>query len=68
MSLDILECQIPIDRTPAQEALTNAEKHTQSSNVDVSVVSDGGFYSIRLRDFAIGFAPAVPRQGLAAVR
>jgi hypothetical protein len=51
----------------AQEALTNALKHSQSPKVDVNVVSNGRVLSMRIRDFGVGFDPAVPREGLGLV-
>jgi len=51
----------------AQEALTNAVKHSRSSRVDVTVVSSGQTLSMRIRDFGIGFDPAVEKEGLGLV-
>jgi PAS domain S-box-containing protein len=51
----------------AQEALANAVKHSKSPRVDVSVISNGRVLSMRIRDFGIGFDPALPREGLGLV-
>jgi signal transduction histidine kinase len=51
----------------AQDALIHAVKHSQSSKVDASVVSNGRVLSTRIRDFGDGFDPAVPREGLGLV-
>jgi PAS domain S-box-containing protein len=51
----------------AQEALMNAVKHSRSARVDVAVVSDGRVLSMRIRDFGVGFDPAVERDGLGLV-
>jgi len=51
----------------AQEALTNAAKHSRSSRVDVTVVSNGRLLRMRIRDFGVGFDPAVERDGLGLV-
>jgi signal transduction histidine kinase len=51
----------------AQEALTNAAKHSRSSRVDVTVVANGQLLRMRIRDFGVGFDPAVERDGLGLV-
>ena len=51
----------------AQEALTNAVKHSRSARVEVAVVSDGRVLSMRIQDFGVGFDPAVERDGLGLV-
>jgi signal transduction histidine kinase len=51
----------------AQEALTNAVKHSRSARVEVAVVSDGRVLNMRIRDFGVGFDPAVERDGLGLV-
>jgi len=51
----------------AQEALTNAVKHSRSARVDVAVASDGRVLNMRIRDFGVGFDPAVERDGLGLV-
>jgi PAS domain S-box-containing protein len=51
----------------AQEALTNAVKHSRSSRVDVAVLSNDRVLSMRIRDFGVGFDPQVPKDGLGLV-
>ncbi len=51
----------------AQEALTNAVKHSRSSRIDVSVAIDGRVLRMRIRDFGVGFNPAMQRNGLGLI-
>lgn len=55
----------------AQEALTNAAKHSRSENVRVSLIQEGGRVRLEIQDWGIGFDPAaVPsgRFGLEGIR
>lgn len=51
----------------AQEALTNAVKHSKSSRVDVSLASAEGILRMRVKDYGVGFDPAVRGTGLGLV-
>lgn len=51
----------------AQEALTNAVKHSNSSRVEVSLTDAGGVLRMRIKDFGIGFDPTVRGAGLGLV-
>lgn len=51
----------------AQEALTNAVKHSRTSRVNVSVTRDGRILRMRIRDFGIGFDPKTRGNGLGLV-
>jgi len=51
----------------AQEALSNAGKHSQSSKVDVGLFCDGHLLRMRIRDFGVGFDPSVRGSGLGLV-
>jgi|GEM_PF-1796294 len=51
----------------AQEAFTNAVKHSGSPRVDVYLIMDGRKLRLRIRDFGIGFNPAVHRSGLGLI-
>jgi PAS domain S-box-containing protein len=51
----------------AQEALSNAGKHSKSSKIDVGVFCDGRLLRMRIRDFGVGFDPLVRRNGLGLV-
>jgi len=51
----------------AQEALTNAVKHSNSSRVDVTVATDGGVLRMRIKDFGVGFDPGARGTGLGLV-
>jgi two-component system, NarL family, sensor kinase len=47
----------------AQEALTNACKHSQSKNVKVSLVQDNGTIRLEVQDWGIGFDPGAVEKG-----
>ena len=51
----------------AQEALSNAGKHSKSSKIDVGVFCDGRLLRMRIRDFGVGFDPSVRGNGLGLV-
>lgn len=51
----------------AQEALTNAVKHSKSPQIDVNVAADGCVLRMRVRDFGVGFDPAIQRNGLGLI-
>jgi PAS domain S-box-containing protein len=65
---EVLPDQVPISfYRVAQEALTNAGKHSKSSKIDVGVFFDGHFLRMRIRDFGVGFDPSVGGNGLGLV-
>lgn len=51
----------------AQEALTNAVKHSNSSRVEVSLTYTAGVLRMRIKDFGIGFDTTVRGAGLGLV-
>jgi PAS domain S-box-containing protein len=51
----------------AQEAISNAGKHSKSSKVDVGVCCDGRRLRMRIRDFGVGFNPSIRGNGLGLV-
>ena len=51
----------------AQEALSNAGKHSKSSKIDVGVFCDGRLLRMRIRDFGVGFDSSVRGNGLGLV-
>lgn len=51
----------------AQEGLMNALKHSESSRIDVSLDCCGQILRMRIKDFGIGFDPAVMGKGLGLV-
>jgi PAS domain S-box-containing protein len=51
----------------AQEALTNAVKHSKSLRVDVSLTSAEGVLQMRVKDYGVGFDPSVRGSGLGLV-
>jgi len=51
----------------AQEALTNAVKHSRSTRIDVSMMREGSVLKMRIKDYGIGFDTAVRRSGLGLV-
>jgi PAS domain S-box-containing protein len=51
----------------AQEALSNAGKHSKSSKIDVGLCCDGRLLRMRIRDFGVGFDPSVRWNGLGLV-
>ena len=48
----------------AQEALSNAGKHSKSPQIDVGLFYDGRRLRMRIRDFGVGIAPSVRSNGL----
>ena len=55
----------------AQEALTNACKHSQSERISVSLLQRGDRLSIKIRDWGVGFDPkTIPKNhfGLEGIR
>jgi PAS domain S-box-containing protein len=62
---EVLPNQVPICfYRVAQEALSNAGKHSKSSKIDVGVFFDGRLLRMRIRDFGVGFDPSVLGNGL----
>lgn len=51
----------------AQEALSNAGKHSKSSKIDVGLFCDGRLLRMRVRDFGVGFDPSVRGNGLGLI-
>jgi len=51
----------------AQEALSNAGKHSRSSKIDVGLFFEGRLLRLKIRDFGVGFDPSVRRNGLGLV-
>ena len=51
----------------AQEAISNAGKHSKSSKIDVGVCCDGRLLRMRIRDFGVGFDPSVGGNGLGLI-
>jgi PAS domain S-box-containing protein len=65
---EVLPDQVPICfYRVAQEALSNAGKHSESSRIDVGVFCDGRLLRMRIRDFGVGFDPSVRGNGLGLV-
>lgn len=53
----------------AQEALSNAQKHSQAQNVEVDVRWEAGQLTVMVRDRGQGMAPSAPRgMGLESMR
>ncbi|HEY7533358.1 MAG TPA: PAS domain-containing protein, partial [Nitrospiraceae bacterium] len=48
----------------AQEALSNAGKHSKSSKIDVGLFYDGRLLRMRIKDFGVGIDPSVRGRGL----
>jgi signal transduction histidine kinase len=48
----------------AQEALSNAGKHSKSSTIDVGLFYDGRLLRMRIKDFGVGIDPSVRGRGL----
>jgi signal transduction histidine kinase len=48
----------------AQEALSNAGKHSKSSKIDVGLFYDGRLLRMRIKDFGVGIDPLVRGNGL----
>ena len=48
----------------AQEALSNAGKHSKSSKIDVGLFYDGRLLRMRIKDFGVGIDPSVRGNGL----
>ena len=48
----------------AQEALSNAAKHSKSSKIDVGLFYDGRLLRMRIKDFGVGIDPSVRGNGL----
>jgi len=48
----------------AQEALSNAVKHSQSKRIEVGLHSSNGKVLLQIKDFGIGFDPAMQIEGL----
>jgi PAS domain S-box-containing protein len=48
----------------AQEALSNAAKHSKSSRIDVGLFYDGRLLRMRIKDFGVGLDPSVRGNGL----
>jgi len=48
----------------AQEALSNAGKHSKSSKIDVGLFYDGRLLRMRIKDFGVGIDPSVLGNGL----
>ncbi len=51
----------------AQEALSNAGKHSKSAKIDVGLFCDGRLLRMRIRDFGVGFDHSVRGSGLGLV-
>jgi len=48
----------------AQEALSNAAKHSKSSKIDVGLFYDGRLLRMRIKEFGVGIDPSVRGSGL----
>ena len=48
----------------AQEALSNAGKHSKSSKIDVGLFYDGRLLRMRIKDYGVGIDPLVRGNGL----
>jgi PAS domain S-box-containing protein len=51
----------------AQEALSNAGKHSKSTKIDVGLFFDGRLLRMRIRDYGVGFDPSIRGNGLGLV-
>lgn len=51
----------------AQEALANAAKHSKSTRIEVSLLTDRQVLRMRIRDFGVGFDPEIQRSGLGLI-
>ena len=51
----------------AQEALSNAVKHSKSARISVRMSSDGGFLRLDIQDYGVGFDPCSPAVGIGLI-
>jgi len=65
---EVLPDEVPICfYRVAQEALSNAGKHSKSSKIDVGLFFNGRLLRMRIRDFGTGFDPSIRGNGLGMI-